>query len=458
MTFPSGFSQPKPTIRVVPIGAAIFTLNLGADDPDNIVLEASATAFLGSVINLPASASLGKSFKFALVTHPVANPTLDTQYIDIFFPVTRGTVTSTSWRLFSGQRPVFIFGPTGWVTDVGSGTANSGLANQPDVAIGSRANGGFSGVAVGYGADANTLGTALGKFADGNNMGVAVGSNASGYSYGVAVGKTARGITYGVAVGSNATANNYGVSVGYGSNGASNGVAIGYNAAANSSAVAVGYTADGGNNGTAVGYTANGNNVGVAVGYSASGYAGGAALGFYANASASGVAVGYRASSNSKSYAVALGSSSVAQRYRELVKSWDGVDPTLQNWAVVGWYGDTTTATSTELLLGGTANQRAILLANSAYQFEMQICAGVTAGGLTSSWRISGCIKMGATASTTALVGTPIVTMTGQDAGASGWTVAVSADTTNGALKLVATGASTTIRWNAHATLSELRF
>ena len=208
----------------------------------------------------------------------------------------------------------------------------------------------------------------------------------------------------------------------------------------------------------AVGYGAVGGTNGVAVGYATSGSSSGVAVGSNANGSTNGVAVGYFASTNNKSYAVALGYYSKAIRNKEMVKSADGGSTTLRSWSMVDWYGDTTTAAATELLLGGTSAQYCTLLDNSAFQFQMQIIGAITNAGNTSSWTVSGAIKRGAGASTTILVGTPTITMTGQDSGASTWAVAVSADTTNGSLKLVVTGVAAPIRWNATATLSEIRY
>ena len=217
------------------------------------------------------------------------------------------------------------------------------------------------------------------------------------------------------------------------------------------------YSAGAGENNIVTGATAL--TSGTAFGLSANGSNGGAAFGDGSTGSNNGVAAGRNANTNSKDAAVALGYFSKAERYRELVKCADRVSPSKQSWSMVNWYGDTTDGTATEILLGGTATQYCVLLNNSAFMFSMQIIAGVTAGGTSSSWTIMGSIKRGATATSTALLGVPAVVMTGQDAGATTWAVAVAADTTNGSLKLTVTGAAaTTIRWNATATLSELRF
>ena len=111
----------------------------------------------------------------------------------------------------------------------------------------------------------------------------------------------------------------------------------------------------------------------------------------------------------------------------------------------------TTDATATVLTsnpsAAGTTNQ-VILPNNSAYSFSGEVIAGVTAAGNTARWTINGAIKRGANAASTAMVGTPTVTMTHNDAGAAAWVVAVTADTTNGGIKVEVTGAlATTIRW-----------
>src|SRR3970040_2425914 len=155
--------------------------------------------------------------------------------------------------------------------------------------------------------------------------------------------------------------------------------------------------------------------------------------------------------------AVSLGYNSKAQRYRELVKSADRGATQLKSWSMVDWYGTPTDATATLFLLGGVANQRCVLLNNSAFMFVIQGVAAVTGAGTTAGFHIIGTIKRGADAASTVLVGTPTVTSAGSKDAAI--TLAVSADTTNGALGVTSTGlAGTTISWNVTATLSETRF
>ena len=122
----------------------------------------------------------------------------------------------------------------------------------------------------------------------------------------------------------------------------------------------------------------------------------------------------------------------------------------------------TTDATATVLCsdnnAAGTTNQ-VILPNNSAYFFTGEVVSGVTGGGNTKGWFIEGVIKRGANAASTALVGTPTVTSLYADAGAATWTIAVTADTTNGGLAVTFTGqASTTIRTVAQIRTTEMTY
>jgi hypothetical protein len=122
----------------------------------------------------------------------------------------------------------------------------------------------------------------------------------------------------------------------------------------------------------------------------------------------------------------------------------------------------TTDATPTVLTSNSSAastNNQVILPNNSAYFFTGEVVAGVTGGGNTKGWTIEGVIKRGANVASTALVGTPTVTSSYADAGASTWTIAVTADTTNGGLAVTFTGqAGTTIRAVAKISTTEMTF
>ena len=122
----------------------------------------------------------------------------------------------------------------------------------------------------------------------------------------------------------------------------------------------------------------------------------------------------------------------------------------------------TTDATATRLTsnssAGATTNQ-VILPNNSAYTFQGTCVANVTGGGNTSGWKFEGVIKRGATAASTALVAAVTPTVIAQDAGASTWVLAITADTTNGGIAVTVTGqAATTIRWVVQIETTEVTF
>ena len=130
--------------------------------------------------------------------------------------------------------------------------------------------------------------------------------------------------------------------------------------------------------------------------------------------------------------------------------------------AVIILARQTTDATATALTsdpsAAGTTNQ-VILPNNSAYFFRGEVISGKTAGGDTKGWTIEGVIKRGANAASTALVGTPTVVSAFADAGAATWAIAVTADTTNGGLRVTFTGqAATTIRTVARIDTVEMTF
>lgn len=121
----------------------------------------------------------------------------------------------------------------------------------------------------------------------------------------------------------------------------------------------------------------------------------------------------------------------------------------------------TTNATATVICSDNTAAStfnQIILPNNSAYYFRGSVIANVTGGGNTKAWSFEGAIKRGANAAATTLVNSVINTVA-QDAGASTWTIALAADTTNGGLQITVTGqASTTIRWVGKVETTEVTY
>ena len=122
----------------------------------------------------------------------------------------------------------------------------------------------------------------------------------------------------------------------------------------------------------------------------------------------------------------------------------------------------TTDATPTILnsdTLATSVSNQLVLQNNSAIAFTGLVTATTTAAGDCSSWEFKGQIQRGANAASTALVAAITPTLIAQKAGASTWSVAVTANTTNGCLTVTVTGqASTTIRWTCTIFASEVAF
>ena len=122
----------------------------------------------------------------------------------------------------------------------------------------------------------------------------------------------------------------------------------------------------------------------------------------------------------------------------------------------------TTTATATALTTDGGAastNNQVILPNNSAYVFQGTCIANVTGGSTTSGWEFQGVIKRGANAASTTLVAAVTPTVIAQDALAATWVLAITADTTNGGIRVTVTGvAATTIRWVSRIETTEVTY
>ena len=127
---------------------------------------------------------------------------------------------------------------------------------------------------------------------------------------------------------------------------------------------------------------------------------------------------------------------------------------------IVNLYSDTTSATpealTTNNSTAGTTNQ-IILPNNSAYAFHGTIVARqqASAGTACAAWKIEGLIRREGSAGTTVLVNSATTVLDNTPA----WGMALSADTTNGGLKIEVTGAATTnIRWVATINTSEVTY
>jgi hypothetical protein len=268
----------------------------------------------------------------------------------------------------------------------------------------------------------------------------------------------------------NTSSGTYSLAGGRASNATSTGsVAIGDAVDATSSqAVALGYGTDAtgsysfavGSSGTASGYTS------VALGntHTCSGDYSFAAGGFFNTCSGeSSVALGYyNENDGEKTVTCGYNTNSKARKVAFIIGSRNPASDTNAVTSGIHVLGnDTTDATQT--LLGSynavTASNQILLDPNQAVAFKAMVIAHVTGGGDTKAWELLGCIKIGASAGTAALVGSLTKTVIAADSGASSWDCGISIDTTTGAFTVNGTGAaSTNIRWGATVYTTEVDY
>lgn len=237
--------------------------------------------------------------------------------------------------------------------------------------------------------------------------------------------------------GNNTASGTYATVAGGGTNAATAGNATVGGGAGNTASNGYATIAGGNNN------AASGTGSTVAGGYSNS------AAGNYAtvlggsNNTASGVnstAGGAYATTNNINGQVAwgFGSASVGQFQRTFTQVYASTTSTT---AKVATANAATAATTNQLTLR----------ANSAVRVRMYAVArDATNNTDAKEWTGDFLVTRGSTAASTAIVGSPAVTSTFATAGASGWSLAVTADTTNGALQVTVTSSTTdTVDWNA---------
>jgi hypothetical protein len=173
------------------------------------------------------------------------------------------------------------------------------------------------------------------------------------------------------------------------------------------------------------------------------------------------IALGGLRATATNTYSVAIGSnsqSSIIGKYAYTAYRF-GVNGDAQLGAFV-LVSDTTDATpealTTDNSAPGTTDQ-IILPNNSAYAFHGTIVARQQAsqGTACAAWKIEGLIRREGSAGTTVLVNSATTVLDNTP----GWGMTLSADTTNGGLKIEVTGAAATnIRWVCTANTSEVTF
>ena len=109
----------------------------------------------------------------------------------------------------------------------------------------------------------------------------------------------------------------------------------------------------------------------------------------------------------------------------------------------------TTDATPTALFANAAGTSPMLMPADTTWAFRALVSARRTdADNESAGYKIEGAVDRNATASTIAFVGTPTVTVLGEDN--AGWDCAISVNTSNGALVITVTGeTSKTVRWVA---------
>lgn len=117
-----------------------------------------------------------------------------------------------------------------------------------------------------------------------------------------------------------------------------------------------------------------------------------------------------------------------------------------------------TTATATAVYnAAASASNTLTLNNNSAVQFSGMVVAKQLSSTDAKCWKFEGLIVRGASAGTTILTAAVTSTVVAAATGAAAWTVAVSADTTLGGLKVEVTGeAAKNIAWNVVIDTSEV--
>lgn len=182
-----------------------------------------------------------------------------------------------------------------------------------------------------------------------------------------------------------------------------------------------------------------------------SGYSG-TASGQYAT-----VLSGYYNISNSVASAALSGKRTRAYLPGQIAFGNQGESDTARQGSIITFYTATNTATPVEAYMAGFA--RAVMPYNSAWAFDMEIVArSESSTQYAARFKRSGLITKGGAINSIALggavqtIGTDII-----NSNLAGCDVTISADTTNGSLKVVVTGiASTLIYWEAVAQLTEL--
>lgn len=334
-----------------------------------------------------------------------------------------------------------------------TGSGNTGIGYGAGSKVTSGDNNLFAGTNAGNLITSGDSNTILGYNADGSattSQQTAIGYNAQ------AAGTSATALTNSRASGADSFAaaitNN---TSSYGATGA-NSVAIGYRAmATRTGSIAIGYLAraSDGSQGIALGDNARAGNNAISIGQD--GYAGGQT---FAQGQGS-IAIGQNClAQQTASVAVGMQAhSNVIGKYVYSFGTWGQGTAQTGTFTLVHSTTDATPIVLTTNKSTAASNNQIILPNNSAYAFHGTIVARQQASGGTASaaWKIEGLIRREGSAGTTVLVNSATTVLDNTPS----WGMTLSADTTNGGLKVEVTGAaSTNIRWVAAIHTSELTY
>ena len=369
-------------------------------------------------MSLTAAATLGAGFNVTIFNTGTGAITID--------PNGAETIDGVATIILrTGEGTQIICDGTNWLT--GNKKTMRGHAESMQATITRPVASGTNSVAIGRGSTASgTAATALGYLANAqNSLGTAIG-------YSATTGSTA---DYATAIGANSAGGGSQAVTGLGA------MALGgsYASGTDSFAAAVGD-----NTST---YGAKGLSS-VAIGYLAN------ATGTYSLAIGSNTAASGTAS-------VALGNGAQSLQYGKLAfEGYSGFGNGASQFGLLAYVGGTTDGTAKVLTAnnGAASSTNQIILPNSsAYAFTGTVVARQQAAGGTASaaWKVEGLIRREANAGTTTLVASTVTAISN----VPGWTLALSADTTNGGLTVTATGAAATnIRWVATIQTSEVTY
>lgn len=379
-------------------------------------------------VSLTAAATLGSGFNCwiwntgtgVITIDPNASETID------------GVATLT---LQAGEGMQVVCTGTNWQT--GDKKVMRAYAEQTSAASGRPSATGSNSVAIGSTSQA----TSTYAFAAGLNSGaggaVAAGSGATSLGGSYASGTD----SFAAAVTNNTTT--------YGARGA-NSVAISRNANASAiDSIAIGNTSSASSNyGISIGTQSIGGVVGVGIGYQAK------AIGY------SSVAIGQQCQVTSlSSSGTAIGTQAVSGVIGKYVYASGAL--TNAGDAQKGLYvlrSYTTTATPKAITTDNstaTTNNQVSIGDNAAYAFSGLIVAKRNGSTESAGWRIEGLLMRSSGAASTTLVNSAITVLNN----APGWSIALSADTTNGGMAITVTGAAAAnIAWVATIDTAEAAY